>query len=174
MEQLAEDRLCAQLDALGPPPQICSIIGLYNATGADMPAFQAAIRFIVRRCGVSVFLIEQETCFTPFIRALQGLISEDSHIKIHVVTRYREDEARDWDALAAQYVPPFHKLENIDPHTEVIRASVLRTERAMIDRADIVLCKLNDSTDSASIRRHIQKRRLSKVIGLGPAADVFF
>ena len=147
--------------------RVCGIVGLSHAGLMEMEAFETAVYFLLWKCGVKTFLIEPETALTIFGRTLEQLIHKCPKAKDAVVTQYGGAAAPDWEPAKARYAPPFHDAGKIDPHTKREQVQLLRTEKAIIDRSDYLICKLDMRAGSESIRKHLEKRRDVKVLDLG-------
>ncbi len=161
-----------QLDLLGGQnlknsaarSSVCGIVGLSQAGQTDIEAFETAVYFLLWKCRVETFLIEREIALTLFGRTLGKLIQNCPKAKGAVVTRYGGTEKPEWEPTRARYAPPFH---NIDPHTKRGQVQLLRTEKAIIDRSDYLICKLDMGEGSESIRTYLQKRWDVKILDLG-------
>lgn len=92
------------------------------------------------RQGVDTFLVEQSAAFDPSVRCLRQAVGEEGTLV--VVTHLSQEAEVDWDALRADYVPPFSQVWNFDPQAKRVGAKIRRTVEAMLAGSGFLLCLL--------------------------------
>lgn len=162
-----------QMERCPAAPLVCSII-LLGRRGGELEEqknrLRQAVGFLMRRLGVSTFLVEQSNSpMWGFSQVHEG----GMQLELVVVTHYAPQDGVDWDAVRRRYLPPFTDVINIDPETNIRWVRYLRTVKTMLARSAFVICNLDGaSPGEARIRRCIERRRGVKMLDIGRSQDM--
>ena len=131
------------------PPQICGIIGFTSQDAENtelLEAFCRTVRFLLSTHNITLFLVEQVYCFTPFFWRLLDIVGENPGVKVKIVTHDGVGRLKEQGR----------------------RAQILLAHQMLIDSADVVLCKLDDESPfSICIKNYLKHLKRVKVFDLG-------
>ena len=143
----------------------CSIVGLSMeyANPDTLKAFEEIIIFLIYHCGVSVFILEQFYCYTPFAMLLRSLSSLRNNISIRILTYY--PDTADMNLINLNNIPPFDEIQNNLQTVKQEYTRQLQVYKALIEQSDFVIVRRADvSSLLISLEKRIQKRKWLKVI----------
>lgn len=151
-------------------PITCSIFMLGQATYKSMLEFKQAVLFLIRHYHVNQFYVEEICCSSPYMNMLKEAVI-GSGSKIIGITHYPDMPQGVWQQTVAQLCPPCDEVENMDPHTRSIRAKKLRTAKAMLERSDFCICRLQDHPLEKSIRGYMKRLHGLKTLDISRGCD---
>ncbi|MBQ3550412.1 MAG: hypothetical protein IJA41_05485 [Clostridia bacterium] len=140
--------------------KICTFIGHGDCEERNIPKLRNTIEELILRKGVDVFYVGTHGNFDRFIYNVLCELEKQYQIKINVVLAYLNTE-NDVDYETAKTMFP-DVLENTPA-----RFAIVKRNNYMIDKADYVVCYVNNSfSNSYSFaKRAIKKNK--KLINLG-------
>ncbi len=149
-------------------PLACCLFSMRPITCESLLRFEKAATSLVEEQGVRRFYVISEYCDTGYLRILERL-SKSAEIELVAVTHYTDPNPEWLEERTKDLVPPFHRVENIDTGTRLLRYRILRRIKAMLDLSDYCFVNSSEYPLEKSILVHIKKRLDLTVLDLGEA-----
>lgn len=142
-----------------PKTMACSVFSPPYITYDSLLWFERVTTDLVESGQVRRFYIVAEYWLSPYMQLLEQL-SKSAEIEIIGVTGYTDVDPAWLEAQYREFIPPFHRIENIDTGAKDQRIKNLRKFKRMIDRADFCICDLSKDTSTVAqnIRSYVRKR----------------
>lgn len=135
-------------------PTTCGIFSLGKGDLYTAMHFQRMLGWMDSRWGLRRFFLDASCATAAEISHLVYTVKTYYKYHVTVVTHAPQAMAQtEKERIAAQMIPPFHDVLNIDPCAQTIRAQTLRTIKEIMRRCDICLCNLSNAVFADSIKR---------------------
>lgn len=147
----------------------CSVFSLCCTAYEPLVRFEREISALVEKDHVRRFYVVAEYCVSGYVQLLEQL-AKSVDIEIVGVISYT-GISREWlEKQYPDYIPPFHRMENIDTGTKDPRLKTLRKIKTMLDRSDYCICDLSENPLAPNIKSYIQQLGRVTLIDFGEEA----
>ena len=128
-------------------PVTCSLFACDSSAvfkPEQLPALTQAVRYIIKRFHVYMFIVERSACDSPLVRAVVDLLKPnilaDPDTKISVLAHCPPRNKKALHALEQQFVPPFFCVMPVDTKGKNEEEQTRRLATTLLLQSDFVIC----------------------------------